>query len=70
MIAGGWIHTVLGQQTWPGVGQEPAHFVTLLFVGGVVDMLSALVDQQAAELQDQVAHVVAGAERIVRIDDV
>ena len=70
MVAGGGVHAVLGEEARPGVGHQPPELVTLLLVGGVVNMSRPLVNQQAGELQQQDPHIVARPERIFRIDDV
>ena len=70
MVAGGGVHAVLGEEARPGVGHQPPQLVALLLVGRVVDVRGALVHQQARELQQQDADVVAGAEWILRVDDV
>ena len=70
MVAGGGVHALLGEEARPGVGHQPPQLVALLLVGRVVDVRGALVHQQARELQQQDADVVAGAEWILRVDDV
>ena len=70
MISGGGVHTVLGQQTRPGVGHQSPQLVALLLVGGVVDVSSALVHQQTGELEQQDPNIVTRPEWVLRVNDV
>ena len=70
VVPRGGVNTVLREQTGPGIGHKPAQLVTLFLVGGIVNVLRALIHQQAGELKDQDSHVVASSERIFGINDV
>lgn len=38
VILGGWVHTLLGEQTGPGKGHETTELGSLTFVVGVMDV--------------------------------
>ena len=70
VVARGRVHADLEEEAGPRVRHQPPQLVALLLVGGVVDVRRAQVHQQAAELQEQDAHGVGGAEGVVGVDDV
>ena len=69
MVPGGRVHTVLGQETGPGVGHQSPQLVALFLVGSIVDVGRALVHQETRELQQQDPDIVTGAEWVLGIDD-